>query len=111
MDTSTILNLKIKDRVLRRSESNENTQTLFKKSIKSKTLAEHYFEGIKLFKVYDKRFLQLNDKHIARLYRIWSELLHAAGWYYVTEVNIKSFCEWAFNSPFDLTIKEMWKEL
>ena len=53
----------------------------------------------------DMRFNQMAALKTVALYREYSNQ-HYARWITVTEKVIGSFCEWCFNSPFELINKE-----
>lgn len=54
----------------------------------------------------DERFNELFPDAITKLYKQWSNENNCNNWTTYTPGGIKAFCEWAFNSPFELIKKE-----
>jgi len=58
-------------------------------------------EGIKEFRRADKRFDELSDSQLKRLYNNFSEETACASWVTVIPPSTEAFINWAFNSPFE----------
>jgi len=62
---------------------------------------DYVIAGLAIFRYIEPRFIDMSDKDLKDLYRIWSDEQACASWLGVTNKGAEQFCKWAFITPFD----------